>query len=202
MFTFASNKDKQMKLNKYLLGLGLIIAAIGYRFLPHAPNFSPMNAIFLFAGATLLRKYASLVGILALVYLSDFALNNTLLRGFYPDVDGIVWFSTYMIANVVSFIAIFGIGQFINSKNKGLKVAGGALLASAVFFLFTNIGSWAFDPLNMYANSFGGLIACLGAGIPFFQHQVIGDLVFSGVLFGSYELITNYAAGTLAKQKA
>lgn len=190
-----------MKLNKYLLGLALIIAAIGYRFLPHVPNFSPLNAIFLFAGATLVRKYASLIGILALVYLSDFALNNTILRPFFTEVTGIVWYSSYMLASVVSFVVIFGIGQYIKGSNRGFKIVGGALLASVVFFLITNVGSWYFDPFDMYANNFAGLVTCMAAGIPFFQSTVIGDLLFSGVLFGAYEAVQYFYKKQLSTQR-
>jgi len=172
--------------------MGLIIAAICYRFLPHVPNFSPLNAIFLFAGATLVgRKYASLIGILALVYLSDFALNNTILRVFYPDVTGIVWFGPYMIANVISFAIIFGIGLLIAKKKHLVSIIGGSLLASIVFFLLTNAGSWVFDVLGLYPNNISGLIASIVAGIPYFHNTVIADLLFSGVLFGSYYFINN-----------
>ncbi len=191
-----------MKINKYALGLGLILAAILYRFIPHAPNFSPLNAIFLFAGATLVRKYASLLVILVLVYFSDFILNNTLLRGFFTEQTGIVWYSNYMLANLIAFVAIFGIGQWVTGQRKWLKIIGGSLLASVIFFLLTNGSAWYFDTLNLYADNFSGLIAAIAAGIPFFQHTVISDLLFSGVLFGSYYLANQFLTSNLTSQKA
>ena len=181
-----------MKFNKYILGLGLIIAAISYRFLPHVPNFSPLNAVFLFAGATLIRRYTSLIGILALVFMSDFLLNNTILRPFFTETTGIVWYSNYMVANLIGFVLIFGIGTLISRKNNVVKTILGAVAGSVVFFLVTNAGAWYFDILGMYPAGFTGLVAAITAGIPFFQNTVIGDLLFSGVLFGSYYMISNY----------
>jgi hypothetical protein len=35
----------------------------------------------------------------------------------------------------------------------------------------------------MYPKTFAGLIACYVAGIPFYQHRVIGDMVFAVAFF-------------------
>lgn len=185
-----------MKLNKYAIALGIIILALVYRLLPNLPNFSPITSAFLFAGSTMNKKNRSLLLILGLVLLSDFILNNTILRGFYTQTTGIVWFSKYMIFTITSYILIFFVGKFLISKQNVFRIFGGSLLASIIFFLLTNAGAWIFDTLNFYPNGVEGLIMSLTAGIPFFQTSLLADLLFSGVLFGSYTLISSFIPET------
>jgi len=40
----------------------------------------------------------------------------------------------------------------------------------------------------MYPKDLSGLAACYVAGIPFFQNTLFGDLFYSAVLFGTFEL--------------
>jgi hypothetical protein len=36
--------------------------------------------------------------------------------------------------------------------------------------------------------NFGGMIESYVMGLPFFRSQIIGDVMYSGALFGAYEL--------------
>ena len=181
-----------MKSQNYILGISLILLAFAYRFIPALPNFSPATGAFLFAGAVLVKKYKGLLVVLAIMILSDFLLNNTLLRVFYPNVDGLVLFQSYMIFTLISYALIFAVGSLLIKKITFLKVLGGTLISSLVFFLLTNAGAWVFDPMNLYPNDISGFFASIAAGIPFFQTSMIADLLFSGVLFGSYYLASQY----------
>ena len=181
-----------MKINKYLVGLVIVVAALLYRLLPNLPNFSPVTATFLFAGVAFAQKKGNLWIILGLLYLSDFALNNTILRGFYPEVVGLVWFSKYMIFTMISYVLIYALGRNIK-RIKVFPIIILSILSSTIFFLLTNAGAWVFDPMNIYPDSLGGLMASWVAGLPFYQTSIIADLVFSGVLFGSYVAINRIA---------
>ncbi|MDX1666478.1 MAG: DUF6580 family putative transport protein, partial [Saprospiraceae bacterium] len=68
------------------------------------------------------------------------------------------------------------------------RLLGSSLLASVVFFLITNFGVWAGSPL--YPPTAEGLAACYIAGIPFFWNTLLGDLFFTGALFGAFELLS------------
>ena len=37
----------------------------------------------------------------------------------------------------------------------------------------------------MYPRTAAGLMTCYGAGLPFFRHGVIGDLLFTAAMFGA-----------------
>lgn len=193
-------KFERMKQRNILLILGIILLAIVYRMIPMQTNFSPINAIFLFSGAVLARKYSNLLLVLGLVFLSDFILNNTVLRSFF-DQEGIVWFSNYMIFNYVSFILIAAIGHLVK-YNKVPTIIAGSLASSILFFFITNAGAWITDITGIYPNGFSGLMASLVAGLPFIQWTIISDLLFSGVLFGVYYLVHQYYFSNVQIEKA
>jgi len=56
-----------------------------------------------------------------------------------------------------------------------------------VFFLVSNLGVWV--STEMYAKSWTGLIDCYAAGVPFFRYTLSGDLIYSGISFGVFELL-------------
>ena len=61
---------------------------------------------------------------------------------------------------------------------KGLSV----VLAPFIFFLVSNLGVWLAG--HLYPRTFGGLIDCYIAAIPFFRGTIAGDWLFaaSGLL--------------------
>ena len=63
---FAGSQKGNWALLWVLLGLGL-------RFLPHAPNFTPLGALAIFGGAYLSKRYALILPLLCLV-LSDMVI--------------------------------------------------------------------------------------------------------------------------------
>lgn len=145
------------------------------RFLPHAPNFAPIGAMALFGGAKLNKKYALIIP-LAVMLISDYFI------GFY---------SWQIMASVYGSFLIYGLlGIWARKKESWLKIGGATLAGSVLFFLITNGAVWAFG--LMYPHTFGGLIACYAAGLPFWRNTLLGDIFFTAVFFGTYELARNY----------
>ncbi|MBA3986125.1 MAG: hypothetical protein H0X63_06040 [Flavobacteriales bacterium] len=145
----------------------LILMAAVSRLLPHPDNFTPIAAMALFGGAHLSRRYAMLLPILALL-ISDIFL------GFHSSI----W------AVYLSMAIIAGIGMLIAKNQNIATVFGATLIGSILFFLITNFAVWFGTPY--YPQNAAGLIACYEAGIPFFRNTMLGDLCYSGILFGSY----------------
>lgn len=145
------------------------------RFLPHAPNFAPIGAMALFGGAKLNKKYALIVP-LAVMLVSDYFI------GFY---------SWQIMASVYGSFLIYGLlGLWVRKNESWLKIGGATLAGSILFFLITNGAVWAFG--SMYPHTFGGLIACYAAGLPFWRNTLLGDIFFTAVFFGLYELARKY----------
>ena len=71
------------------------------------------------------------------------------------------------------------------------RILGAAALCSVAFFLATNLAVWAFG--TMYIHDFSGFLLCYTKALPFFRFTIASDLAYSGVLFGTYALITRAA---------
>ena len=95
-------------------------------------------------------------------------------------------------------LALITVIAFSMKKISVLKIAGYSVGSSLLFFLLSNSAFFVFDnPIyHLYAQNFNGYIATLVAGIPFLKTSLIADLVYSGVLFGTYYLVQNYAINT------
>lgn len=166
----------------------LMIIAAGSRFIPHMPNFTPTEGMTLLGTAYLGRKYWAMILPILMLIISDFILNNTVARSYFPDQEGIVWFAPYMIFNILSIITIVLICKKILSKISVTSVMGSALIASVVFFLITNFGSWI-DNVIPYSKDISGLLSSYTAALPFFRTSLLSNVIFTGILFGSFEII-------------
>ena len=163
----------------------LILLAAASRLLPHPPNFAPVAAIGLFAGAMLDRRAAWTVPFIALL-LSDLVL------GFYQPM-GMLW-------NYLAFAACLLIGSGVLAKHRSLVRISGATLASAlVFFTLSNFGMLA---TGYYPFTWAGVVECYTAAIPFFRYTLAGDLFFAAMLFGSYALATSMARSRVVASAA
>ena len=161
--------DKKTKL---IVSLILIVLAMATRNLPHLWNFAPIAAIALFAGVYLGRSYALILPPVAM-FAGDIFL------GFYSlPLMGVVY---------GSFMLIGLIGVWIK-KHKSLEtVIAASITASVVFFLATNLTYWQFSPL--YTHDLVGLLTAFASALPFFRNTLLGDLFYTGVLFGAYEAV-------------
>jgi hypothetical protein len=178
--------NNTINLRTGLIALMILLAALS-RLLPHPPNFTPVGAMGLFGAAYFTRKYLAFIIPIAALFISDFLLNNLVYARLYPEFygEGIVWFSNLGI--YFAFAVIIAAGFLFLRKVKLSNLLIASLVASVLFFLITNFGSMLLDP--RYPKTFSGLMAAYTAGIPFFWNTLLGDLFFTGVLFGSFEWV-------------
>ena len=170
-----------------------LVAALA-RLIPHIPNFTPVESLTLFSTAYILRKRWAFVLSVTLLYISDFIINNTVARSFFPDHEGLVWFSQYMIFTVVAMALIVLVSsKFLRKINVG-NVILSVLIASVIFFIVTNFGSWVVEK-SIYTRDLNGLMTSFAAGLPFFRSSLISNLLFSTILFGGFEMYQYFAYG-------
>jgi formate-dependent nitrite reductase membrane component NrfD len=100
--------------------------------------------------------------------------------------DHFVWFYSGSLFTYGAFALIVVLGMFTLKKVRVPNLAVSALGASVIFFIVSNFGVWLTS--GMYPPTFSGLMTCYTAGIPFFHNTILGDLVYTGVLFGAFEL--------------
>ncbi|MCX8107146.1 MAG: hypothetical protein N3D80_14880 [Ignavibacterium album] len=149
----------------------MVFAAAFIRLIPHPPNFAPIAAMALFGGAYFNRKSFAFAVPLAAMFLTD----------------AIIGFHSEMWLVYLSFALIVLIGMLMLKKVNIKNVIIASLTASISFFIITNFGVWAFG--TMYPKNIAGLIECYIAAIPFIQNTLIGDLFFSGIMFGMFEFV-------------
>ncbi|HRZ43540.1 MAG TPA: hypothetical protein P5228_12645 [Bacteroidales bacterium] len=158
----------------------LILAAAFSRLIPHWPNFTAVAAIALFGGARFRNKLIAFVIPLAALFLTDLILG--------------------LHSTMIPVYAAFGItvllGMSLRNRTSALGVGTTAVAASVIFFLITNFGAWLTMP--MYTKDAAGLMMAYLNGLAFFNdgamgvspfiNTLLGDLFYTGVLFGSYAL--------------
>jgi len=157
-----------------ILAVLMILAAAFSRLLPHPLNFTPIAAMALAGGVYLDKRFALIIPIAAML-ITDWFL------GYHQ-----ILFFVYG-----SFITIGLIGIWLRSHKRPLPVIGATLLSSVLFFVVTNFGVWIIGP-EMYPRTWTGLVECYVAAIPFFRNTLFGDLVYTGVLFGVFELVSYF----------
>lgn len=172
-----------------MLAILMIVGGIVLRLSPHIANFAPISATALFGGTYLNKRFAVLVPLIAII-ISDY-----LLLYVNPFGNPIINFSRIQPLSAMfhsttlyvwgSFIISGLIGIWIKNHKSPSNIILGSFLASVQFFLITNYGVWSG---GMYSREFDGLIESYIMGLPFFKWTFIGDLFYTSVFFGSYEL--------------
>jgi len=165
------------------LALFLIVLGVASRLLPHMPNFTPVTAIALTASVYLGLRY-SLAVILAVMFVTDAII------GFY---------SWQIMLAVYGSLALSGlIGFFIQKHKQVATIFLGTLGSSLLFFLVTNWAVWQFG--SLYSRSFAGLMQSYLMALPFLKNSLAGDFVYTGILFGVFELSLYLAKRGAAKK--
>jgi hypothetical protein len=152
----------------------ILIAALS-RLLPHPLNFSPVGAMAIFGGVYYHKKWLAFAAPLVALFISDMLLP-------YGLYSGIMWVYGAFLFSVL-------VGFSIKSNANPVSVLLGCLFGSAAFFIITNFGVWYAG--GLYPPTAQGLSACYVAAIPFFKNSLLGDICYTAILFGGYELLKN-----------
>ncbi len=146
----------------------LIALCVVARLLPHAPGFLPVAASGFFAARMLrIPPLAIAVPVLAMI-VSDV---------FLPGED---W---RIQAIGFAAIAIPAVAGIATRRWPGVLPAIAVVAGSSIlFWLASNGAVWLFS--GMYPLTLSGLTQCYIAALPFLEKTMLGDLVWTGVLFG------------------
>ena len=164
-----------------LVALLLLVVAVASRVVPHPWNFTPMIAVALFAGARLPKAWMAAAATLGCLALGDIAV------GVFP-YEGMYWV-------YIPMLAVALIGRTLVARRTIVATLVAALASGLVFFLVSNFGVWLGD---MYPHSASGLADCYVMALPFYRNQLVGDLVFTGALFGLHAAAVDLRARVLA----
>jgi hypothetical protein len=157
--------------SRYWMAISLIAIAAFARLIPHPANVTPIMAMALFSGAVFHKRVFGILIPLAAMFVSDLALGT----------------HNQMVSVYGSIVLVSLIGLLLTDKRSAGRVAMASVASSTLFFLITNFTVWLSG--EMYAKTSAGLLECYTLALPFYRNGLIGDLAFSGVLFGAWALI-------------
>jgi len=165
-----------------IIAVVLIVAAAVSRVLMYPHNFSPMVGMAIFAGAILKDKRFAFILPLASMLLSD------ILFEVFKVAPGFWGWGQLVGYGIFALITIFAFSlKKINVGNVILY----SVASSVIFFILSNLSFFILDnPVyHTYPQTFNGLVDCYVKALPFFKTSLIADLVYSGILFGTYYII-------------
>jgi hypothetical protein len=176
-----------MNVTRFLVITGLILAAAASRLLPHPPNFTPVGAMALFAGACLARRWTAFLVPLAAMAPSDLVIYQMHTQrpdpAIYLTFQGIVY---------GCFAVMVCVGFWLQARRTVPRLTAAALGSSVLFFVVTNFAVWALGQGLGYPRTLDGLVACYIAGIPFFGYTALGDAAYTLLLFGGFAVLEYY----------
>ncbi len=136
-------------------------------------NFTAVGATALFAGFYFANPLVGLIMPLVVMAISNFTLKA---------YDNWQQMSLVYCSLLLPVLA----GMLLRRRFAVWRVPAYAVAQAAVFFVVTNFAFWAF--YDLYPKNAAGLIEGYVAGLPFFGRTLAGDLLFAGIIFGTYAL--------------
>lgn len=166
----STNRGKLMLRTLVVCGV-LLALGLACRLLPHVPNFTPVAAIALFAGFFFRRRLVAAAIPLVIMFVSDAFLGATPLA------------VKITIYGALLFPLVFA--PFLRKRLSPVRIGSSALIAAILFYVVTNFAVW----LVYFPQTLAGFLACYGEALPFLAKKLLGDLLWSGAIFGTYAVI-------------
>ncbi len=166
-------------------GLFRLLTASGT--LTSLTNFTPLGAMALFGGCYYQDKWKAYLMPLLTLWLTDIILNRFL---FFHEW---VFFYSGFAWVYASFALMVLIGHYI--KRVSVKsVLISAIAGAVVHWLVSDLGVWLGGGTDIttglpYTRDWHGILMCFYLAIPFMKNLLIGNLVFSAIFFGVFELL-------------
>ncbi len=170
--------------NNTIAIISIILLAAASRLIPHPSNFAPLGAMALFGGFYFTKKWQAFLITITAWWLADLFLNNLVYSFMFKEFT---WLSQSFITVAIAIFAIILISKIVIKKADAQSVILASVLSSIAFFVITNFGTF----LQYYPKNSNGLMAAYTAGIPFFTNTLLGDLIYTTILFGAYHLVAN-----------
>ncbi|MCW3462041.1 DUF6580 family putative transport protein [Chitinophaga nivalis] len=174
----------------FILAAGIIRVVLGAdaNMSPIA-MFTPVGAMALFGGASFSRNWKAYAFPLLTLFASDVILMQVFHKAYASGLlyKGWIW-------NYTSFALIVLLGQVIIKKVSPGNIILASVGAALVHFLISNFGVWVSGSTDIttglpFTKDVAGLTKCYILAIPFMQYTLIGNLIYSTIFFGSFELV-------------
>lgn len=176
----------------------IVVGAIS-RFMSFSiAGFAPQMAMAIFGGAVIKdKKWAFAMPLFSLL------LSDVIMEGLYQAgaLDRAGFYSGQW-AVYLCFALLTVYGFFMKKINLG-KILFFSISGSVLFFLISNFFVWAGHGGFQRPMTFDGLLLCYWDGLAYYRdyglvngfllNQVLGDLIWTGAIFGVYYLLNNFS---------
>lgn len=154
---------------KKTFALFFLLVAFGIRFVPlKIPNVEFVSSLIAFLTISYGFRNA-LFGAFFVVLLSDLIISKS--------------FSPWEAIVLSGWLSV-ALTQYLVRGRKFLNIFSMEILGAVAFFLVTN--SLVFFVFNFYPKNALGFIQCLASGLPFLRNQVIGNAIFSVIVYKTF----------------
>ena len=190
MIKMALNK---INLRTAVLILMIVITAVlrvlytGKTLSPMA-DFTPIGAMALFGGSYFKDRWKAYFVPLGILLLSDLVLMQTVYKDFNHGFLYGGWGWIY-----ASFALMVLIGNYVKKVTvKSVVVA--AVAAALTHWIVSDFGVWLGGGTDIttgrpFTRDANGLAMCYYLAIPYMRNMLIGNLLYSALLFGGFELL-------------
>ena len=180
------------KINPRFTVLLVMMIAVAAMRIPNAAqltlwaNFTPIGAMGLFGGAYFTSKWKAYAFPLLTLLVSDLLINYFVFDGKY----GIMYSRWYIIYGVFALIVFFG--KILIKKVNVHNVILASIVAALSHWLIADFTVWLGGGTDLrtmlpLAKNWAGLMQCYAQGFPFMKNFLMGNLVYSGILFGVFQ---------------
>ncbi len=150
-------------------------------------NFSPIGAMGLFGGAYFNSKWKAFAFPLLTLFVSDLIINIFIFDGKY----GVMYSGWYVIYGIFALIVFYGKWMIQKVAVKNVLLA--CIVAAVSHWLVADFTVWFGGGTDLrtmapLTKNWAGLLQCYAQGLPFMRNFLLGNLVYSGILFGGFEL--------------
>lgn len=146
--------------------LGLLVAAVVSRLIPHPSNWTAVGALAIWSGYLFRDRFSVILAPLVVLLVTDLILRTHVTMPWT--------FGAYALIALLS--------RELNLQKNGGRLLGASLMTSVLFFTISNFGVWA--STGFYSHTWEGLVTCFTMALPFLSAQVVGDLVYTAVFTG------------------
>lgn len=148
-------------------------------------NFTPLGAAALFGGVYFREKWKAYLVTLLTLWLTDIILNRYVFFGHW------MFFYEGFAYVYVSYGLMVCTGHFIKNVSV-VNVFLAATMGALIHWIVSDFGVWLGGCTDIttgqpYTQDAQGLVKCYYLALPYLKNMLIGNLVFSALLFSSFE---------------
>ena len=166
----------------------MIVVAAMYRVIPDRPmGFAPHWAMALFGGAVIKDKKLAFAFPIFSMFISDIIYHLLYING----LTSISGFYEGQFTNYILFAGMTAVGMLMRKVNVQNVIVFSLIICTA-FFLLSNFFVWNAGSGWGRPYNFAGLMQAYEDSLPFYRNSIIATLLFSGVLFGAWKLISRF----------